>query len=48
MISYGALTKNLYNAYQILAVKWVEGGCFSEVVKKGKFVTKIFLSDNVE
>ena len=48
MINYGALTKNFYQAYHILAVKRVGSEALSEAVKKGKFVTKIFFSDNVE
>ena len=48
MISYGALRKNFYQAYHILAVKRVGSGALSKAVKKGKFVTKIFFSDKVE
>ena len=52
----GALTKNLRHAYRILAIKGVGGGGgggggggdLSESIKKGKFVTKTFFSDNVE
>ena len=47
----GALTKNLRHAYRILAIKGVGGGVvgdLSESIKKGKFVTKTFFSDNVE
>ena len=50
MVSYGAVTKSFCHAEQILAVKGVGVGVggLSEAVKKGKFVTKIFFSGNVE
>ena len=45
----GASTKNFCHAQQILAVKGVGvGGGLRQSVKNGKFVTKIFFSDNVE
>ena len=45
-ISKRALTKNVCHTLQILAVKGVAG--LSPSVKIGKFVMKIFFSDNVE
>ena len=44
--SKGASTKNFCHAEQILAVKEVGG--LSQSVKKVKFATKTFFSDNVE
>ena len=47
----GALTKNLRHAYRILAIKGVGGGGgggWRKNIKKKKFVTKTFFSDNVE
>ena len=41
-----ASTKNFCHTYQILAIKGVGGG-LREFVKKGKFVIKIYFSDNV-
>ena len=50
LFSYGkvCIDKNFCHAQRILAVKEVGVGGLSESVKKGKFVTKIFFSDNVE
>ena len=49
MIPYktlGNMAKNFSSHYQILAIKGI--GSLGESVKKGKFVTKIFFSDNVK
>ena len=43
---FGVSTKNFRHAWQILVVKWV--GNLSESIKKGKLLTEIFFSDNVE
>ena len=42
----GTSTKNFSHAKQILSVKGVEG--LNESAETGKFVTKIFFSDNLE
>ena len=47
----GSIDKKICHAQRILAVKGVEGGReggLIESTKKGKFVTKIFFSDNAE